>query len=170
MTETMTEKDGARLLTEATVPELVEELETRMAKIRATTLSDEEWWYEAVMLVAAHYRVSLKQLQGRDKHQPLALARQVAMWILRTVYDRTLENVGEVFRRDYGTVIHAVKVVNNYANVSVEFRRNLQNLCDRLERSRRMNLRPHFAAGYSAPEEESGVNTAQKAKNASESK
>lgn len=46
------------------------------------------------------------------RRQPAALARQICMAIgYRTTY-MSLAKVGECFRRDHGTVIHAMKAVD----------------------------------------------------------
>lgn len=43
----------------------------------------------------------------------IALARQVAMYLLRHKTKATLVSIGDLFRRDHGTVIHALHAVDS---------------------------------------------------------
>ena len=53
-------------------------------------------------------------LIGRDRHREVALPRQVAMYLSRTLTKHSLQEIGDAFGgRDHGTVIHACKAVDN---------------------------------------------------------
>jgi len=63
----------------------------------------------------------------------IALARQVAMYLLRTKSTAVLMSIGDLFRRDHGTVIHALR--------AVEFRRQ----SDPKFHSALLTLESHFS-------------------------
>jgi len=64
--------------------------------------------------VALIFGVNESALQNNKRTQPLALARQVAMYLCREMTDNSLKTIGLYFGgRDHSTVIHALKCVKN---------------------------------------------------------
>lgn len=62
--------------------------------------------------VAVRYNFSMADLTGKSRKAPLALARQIAMYICRELTDLSLPNIGRLFGgRDHTTVMHAVAKV-----------------------------------------------------------
>ncbi|MDR1788835.1 MAG: chromosomal replication initiator protein DnaA [Opitutaceae bacterium] len=67
-------------------------------------------------LVAEHYRISLADMVGKKRPQGIVFPRQVAMWLCRRHTRHSLQEIGAFFgKRDHGTVIHAIKTVDNIA-------------------------------------------------------
>jgi chromosomal replication initiator protein len=63
--------------------------------------------------VAAHYKMTVAKLTSASREQKIALPRQVAMWLCRTLADETLQSIAEKFnKKDHTTVIAAVERVN----------------------------------------------------------
>jgi chromosomal replication initiator protein len=63
--------------------------------------------------VAAHYGMTVAKLTSASREQKIALPRQVAMWLCRTLADETLQSIAEKFnKKDHTTVIAAVERVN----------------------------------------------------------
>ncbi len=61
---------------------------------------------------AAAFGVSISDLEGPSRRQPLARARQVAMYICRELTDLSLPKIGQLFGgRDHTTVLHGVNTV-----------------------------------------------------------
>lgn len=87
-------------------------------------------------IVATHYDLRVGDLTGPRRPKNIAEARQVAMYLTRTLTKLPLIQIGDEFGgRDHGTVIHACKVVNNLINGSSEFRRTLDNLASKIRES-----------------------------------
>ena len=61
---------------------------------------------------AKYYEVTEEQMKGPSRARNISCARQVAMYLMRTELDMTLEQVGEVFKRDHATVINSVNKVD----------------------------------------------------------
>ncbi len=62
--------------------------------------------------VAEIFGVDESALQNKRRTQPLAMARQVAMFLCREMTDNSLKTIGLYFGgRDHSTVIHAIKCV-----------------------------------------------------------
>jgi len=63
--------------------------------------------------VASVFGVDETSMQSKRRTQPLALARQVAMFLCREMTDNSLKTIGLYFGgRDHSTVIHAVKLIS----------------------------------------------------------
>lgn len=46
---------------------------------------------------------------SKNRKQPLALVRQIAMWLARE--GRTLEELGDIFKRNHAACLHSVKSI-----------------------------------------------------------
>lgn len=55
--------------------------------------------------------VHVNEIMGERRTARIAAARQLAMAIIRRDTNLSLVEVGEIFNRDHGTVIHALKAV-----------------------------------------------------------
>jgi chromosomal replication initiation ATPase DnaA len=79
-----------------------------------------------VAIVAAHSGFPQDQIYGRCRTENLAWARQIAMTLSREFTSLTLQEIGELFDRDHGTVHHAVEhvaarcTVNSQTKLQVE--------------------------------------------------
>jgi len=61
---------------------------------------------------AESFGVSIADLEGPSRRQPLARARQVAMYLCRELTDLSLPKIGSLFGgRDHTTVIHGINTV-----------------------------------------------------------
>jgi chromosomal replication initiator protein len=62
--------------------------------------------------VAEHFDIRLADMTSRHRPQSVAFPRQVAMYLSRTLTNRSLADIGESFGgRDHGTVLHACRVI-----------------------------------------------------------
>ncbi len=69
---------------------------------------------EVVTQVAAAYRVSPDLLLHRSRcRAEVAMARQIAMYLVHVLLSRSLLEVGTMFRRDRTTVAHACAMVED---------------------------------------------------------
>ena len=76
---------------------------------------------DIIAVVADHYRLTPRDLTMRDRSSPKAEARQVAMYL--TFSSRPDWNdVSRAFRRDRGTVRHAIEVVSARMDTEKKFR------------------------------------------------
>lgn len=84
--------------------------------------------------VAAEYQLEAHDLLSRTRREPIVTARQLAMWMLRRRARRrpSYNAVGHAFERDHGTVIHAVRAVNDRLETEPDLRRRAQSLCRKL--------------------------------------
>lgn len=72
--------------------------------------------------VAKSFGITVKDLKGPKRTKDLALARQVAMFVLREEFDYKLEEVAKFLnRKDHTTVLHAVDKVKSKMMIQDEF-------------------------------------------------
>ena len=81
--------------------------------------------------VADHYQIRHSDMTSKRRPNNIAIPRQIAMYLSRTLTKHSLQEIGDAFGgRDHGTVIHACKAVDNMmdqdqsARSSIEFLRN----------------------------------------------
>ena len=68
---------------------------------------------DIIAVCAAAHGVTSKQIKGRRRYQPLATARQEAMFLLRRLRNDTHPNIGRMLGgRDHSTSIFGVRQVN----------------------------------------------------------
>ena len=82
--------------------------------------------------VSSHFDVRVADMSSTGRRSDVAFARQVAMYLSRTMTDHSLVEIGRAFGRDHGTVIHAVKKVEEKMQNSQDLRYKVSLLGTRL--------------------------------------
>lgn len=67
----------------------------------------------SLLHAAAAFDVPKAHLVRRWRRQPAVFARQVSMWLMREVLGWSSATIGQVLRRDHGTVLHAWQAVRD---------------------------------------------------------
>ncbi len=85
--------------------------------------------------VADHFDIRLADMTSRRRPQTIAFPRQIAMYLSRTLTDRSLADIGESFGgRDHGTVLHACRLINGRLVKDQELRQTVSYLDQALRR------------------------------------
>ena len=64
------------------------------------------------LVVAEYYNISVAQLTGKLRNSNIVLARQIAMYLCRTMLDESYKKIGEEFGgKDHSTVISSIEKV-----------------------------------------------------------
>jgi len=62
--------------------------------------------------IAKHYSFTLTELRSKSRSKDLVLARQVAMFLMKKLTEKSLQDIGQFFRRkDHTTVTHAISKI-----------------------------------------------------------
>ena len=81
-------------------------------------------------VVAAHFKLTTADLNGRKRTQSIVFPRQIAMYLCRKIMDKSLPEVGNFFGgRDHSTVIHSCEKIAH----EIETDEKLRLLVDELE-------------------------------------
>lgn len=87
-----------------------------------------------IKLVAKQFGVSVKDLKGTGRTKELAMARQIAMYILRDELEYNLQDVAHYLNRsDHTTVMHAVDKVKSLIASDPQFKQMIVGLIKSLE-------------------------------------
>lgn len=83
------------------------------------------------------YDLRMSDMQNRRRPSHIAFPRQVAMYLSRLLTHHPLKEIGEAFGgRDHGTVIHAVKTVENMMEQDEKVRSSIEYLVRQLRGNR----------------------------------
>lgn len=99
-----------------------------IALARTIEPRDERHYYSlrAILAVAREYfQFSLDDLTGQRKWDDLADARQMTIWVMRCLTDRSYPEIGLVMRRDHTSIMHAVSRAEQRAADDPDFKARL---------------------------------------------
>ena len=71
--------------------------------------------------IANYYRLKLADLKGRNSSRSVAVPRQIAMFLCRTLTGCSLPQIGKSFGRDHSTVMHSIKKIEAQCQEDREF-------------------------------------------------
>ncbi len=85
--------------------------------------------------VADHFQIRHSDMTSKRRPNNIAIPRQVAMYLARTLTKHSLQEIGDAFGgRDHGTVIHACKAVDNMMEQDASMRGSVEFLKTQLSR------------------------------------
>jgi chromosomal replication initiator protein len=77
--------------------------------------------------VADHFQIRHSDMTSKRRPNNIAIPRQVAMFLARTLTKHSLQEIGDAFGgRDHGTVIHACKAVDNMCDQDASMRGSVE--------------------------------------------
>lgn len=83
-------------------------------------------------IVANHYGIKLEEIKSKKRNQPIADARQVAMYLSRQILNDPLANIGKQFGRDHSTIIHAIDKIENKIKTNNDFQNLIEELTTKI--------------------------------------
>lgn len=89
---------------------------------------------DAILNAVCHYfHLARQDLQGSRRDQPLALARQIAMYLLREETNSSLMEIGHFLGdRDHSTILHGYGKIASLINSDPQLRKELLEIRDKL--------------------------------------
>lgn len=82
--------------------------------------------------VARYYKVAVDELRGERRVKNVAHARQVAMYLCRTLTPASLPEIGKKFNKDHSTVLTSVRKIEQLKEASEQLRLELGELNQKL--------------------------------------
>lgn len=82
--------------------------------------------------VARYYKVAVDELRGERRVKHVAHARQVAMYLCRTLTQESFPKIGERFNKDHSTVITSVRKIETLKDADEQLRLELGELSQKL--------------------------------------
>jgi len=89
-------------------------------------------------LVAEHLQIPTDALFGKTRKRSIVIARQLSMYLAKTMTDNSLKNIGEIFGgRDHSTVIYSIRTVQDLMETDSYFRETVHELEKKIKNSLR---------------------------------
>lgn len=82
--------------------------------------------------VAAHYDIRLADMSSKARPRSIAVPRQVAMYLCRSLTPSSLPDIAVAFSKTHATVMHACRSVQNRMDVDDDLRRQVQDISAKL--------------------------------------
>jgi len=80
-------------------------------------------------LVSDYYRISTSDLISKKRTSKYVFPRQVAMYLIKTIYDLPYKKIGTYFdNRDHSTVMHSVEKINNDIEMDINVKNDVEKL------------------------------------------
>jgi chromosomal replication initiator protein len=89
---------------------------------------------EIMKAVCSVYDVNYSDMTSANRTQPLATARQVAMFISVKLTGKSLPTIGEEFKRNHTTVLHGAQSIQKRLDVETELKRMVEQITEKLGR------------------------------------
>ena len=92
-------------------PITIETVKTLLSSIIENTESPALTAQRIIESVSARYGIAAEEIKGRKRTKEIAAARHIAVYVIRTVTDMSLDNIGKIFNRDHSTMLSSIDVV-----------------------------------------------------------
>lgn len=80
-------------------------------------------------IITKKYSYSLSDLQSKDKNKNLAFVRQISMYLMKQMTDKSLQEIAFFLKRkNHSTIIHAVDKIRKLREKDFEFNLNLKQM------------------------------------------
>ena len=89
---------------------------------------------EIIKAVCTTYDVTYTDILTSNRTQPLATARQVAMFLARKLTGRSLPTVADAFKRNHTTILHGTQSIQRRIDVEPELKRTIESITEQLGR------------------------------------
>jgi chromosomal replication initiator protein len=89
---------------------------------------------EIVKAVCATYDVTYADILSNNRTQPLATARQVAMFLARKLTGNSTPTVANEFKRNHTTVLHGTQTIQKRIDVEPELKKTIEQITEQLGR------------------------------------
>jgi chromosomal replication initiator protein len=93
------------------------------------------WWSQQdqvetlLQQVANHFGIEVKAICGQGRTKEVSQARQVAMYLIKTKYGRSLQRIGDYFGgRNHASVIYAIQICEQEIQRQPQLRKFVQGI------------------------------------------
>jgi chromosomal replication initiator protein len=82
-----------------------------------------------VSIIKNHYSYDLADLCSKDRNKDLAFTRQLAMFLMKKLTDKSLRDIGQFLGgRNHATVVHAINKIEMQRKTDVEFQHRINKI------------------------------------------
>lgn len=106
--------------------ELAQKVLERLPEQAVATQASTADFERVVKYIGTYYSCSLDDLRSKNRNKDLTMARQVAMFLMKKVTNKSLRDIGAYLGgRDHSTVMHAISKIELHATTHLDFSQQL---------------------------------------------
>lgn len=137
VTDNPRQLEGALIYLSAQVRLTGEELTVPAVNRLLTAVTGNQDRLSTIQTVADYFNLSVEQLAGRRRDRRTALARQIAMFLLRQEGNYSYSEIGrELGNRNHATVVHGCQKIASEVRVDSRLCQQLSEITDRIRQDR----------------------------------
>ena len=99
-----------------------------IADILANSVSTSDMIEHIFSLVASRYKISVEDIKGKKRDATISNARHICIYLIRQMNELSLKQIGDIFSKDYTTIIASYKKVRNEMDTNEEKRKEIEDL------------------------------------------
>ena len=84
--------------------------------------------------VSSEFRVTEEELRSRSRKRSIAFPRQIGMYLTRKFTDQSLADIGQLYKRDHSTVLHAIRTITRDRTRKSSVNEQVELLCSKLQK------------------------------------
>ncbi|MDW7774206.1 MAG: chromosomal replication initiator protein DnaA [Desulfobulbaceae bacterium] len=84
--------------------------------------------------IGNQFKITVDQLKSKSRKRSISFPRQVGMYITRKYTDQSLADIGDLYKRDHSTVLHAIKVVTREMSKESSVNEQIELLCRKVQK------------------------------------
>ena len=78
--------------------------------------------------ISKKYHITPEEIKGKKRTKDIAMARHVAVYVIRKATDMSLQSIAKIFGRDHTTMMSSIDVVENDMEVDASFEHEVKSL------------------------------------------
>ena len=88
---------------------------------------------EIQRIVAEHFKTRIVDLKSKNRSKPIVVARQMAMFLIKSHLDKSLVDIGRSFgSRDHTTVLNALRRMEDQLSKDSDLKKDFDELQNRI--------------------------------------
>ena len=111
-------------------PISVEEAEEVTSKIFFTNINEKITISDIQRFVESYFKISHGEMIGSQRPRNISQARQIAMYLSRTLTQASYPDIGKAFKKDHSSVVHAYKNIEKKRQTNRDFFNEIERISD----------------------------------------
>lgn len=80
--------------------------------------------------ISKRYNISIEDIKGKKRTTDIALARHIAIYVIRNVTNLSLQNTAKIFGRDHTTILSSIDVIKSKMSGDSAFEYEINSICN----------------------------------------
>ncbi len=107
----------------------IDTVRTVLAGVISGSVSPQALADQVIENVSKRYNVGIEDIKGKKRTTEIAQARHIAIYLIRSVTNLSLQNIAKIFGRDHTTVLSSIDVVKSRMAEDSSFEYEIKNIC-----------------------------------------